>query len=177
MNMSTTILPYTLRKNKMEAKDGEKATSNSREESIKRLKPHKNHTSINEHVKAMRQYVRLKDGRRIRYTKQNIKDVRTGEFSEITLRSEDGTIFKAHELVICGQSKFFQKACHPEHFKVSTEAGVQKLYIKLMLLYRKELKITSTWNGAILQSFPYSSSISMCWITTIAPWSRSKDLF
>jgi hypothetical protein len=47
----------------------------------------------------------------------------TGEFSDITLKSEDGTVFKLHKLVICGQSKFFKKACHPDHFKVSKKVG------------------------------------------------------
>jgi hypothetical protein len=40
---------------KNDKEEDKKAVSSSREESIKRLRPHKNHTSINEHVKAMRQ--------------------------------------------------------------------------------------------------------------------------
>ncbi|RDI86401.1 hypothetical protein Vi05172_g3476 [Venturia inaequalis] len=79
--------------------DGKDAAANSKEETIKRQKPHKNHTAINEHVKAMRQ------------------KFESGEDSDVTLRAEDGTIFKLHKVIITGQSKFFKKACHPEHFK------------------------------------------------------------
>lgn len=81
--------------------DTNDAVANSKEESIKRQKPQKNHTAINEHVKAMRQ------------------KFESGEDSDVTLRAEDGTTFKLHKLIITGQSKFFKKACHPEHFKVS----------------------------------------------------------
>lgn len=48
-------------RNKMEGKVAPR-TFHSRDESIKRQKPHKNHTAINEHVKAMREYVKKKHG-------------------------------------------------------------------------------------------------------------------
>lgn len=99
------IPPFNPRKNKMDAKDADKSLS-AKEKFIKRQKPHKNHTAINEHVKAMRQ------------------KFESGEDSDVTLRAEDGTIFKLHKVIITGQSKFFKKACHPEHFKVSTSYSV-----------------------------------------------------
>ncbi|QDS69841.1 hypothetical protein FKW77_000169 [Venturia effusa] len=82
---------------------GMETSVHAKKESVKRQKPHKNHTAINEHVKAMRQ------------------KFESGEDSDVTLRAKDGTVFKLHKVIITGQSRFFKKACHPEHFKEGVE--------------------------------------------------------
>ena len=34
-------------------------------------------------------------------------------YSDLILRSSDGTTFRVHKVIVCTQSKFFGKACKP----------------------------------------------------------------
>lgn len=43
----------------------------------------------------------------------------SGKHSDLVLRCSDGSKFKVHKAVVCVQSKFFEKACEPESFRVS----------------------------------------------------------
>lgn len=43
----------------------------------------------------------------------------TGKHTDLTLRcTDDGKEFKVHKAIVCAQSKFFEKACEPDSFKV-----------------------------------------------------------
>lgn len=46
----------------------------------------------------------------------------TGKHADLVLRcTEDGKEFQVHKAIVCAQSKFFEKACEPENFKVSVD--------------------------------------------------------
>lgn len=43
----------------------------------------------------------------------------SGKHTDLVLRcTEDGKEFKVHKAIVCAQSKFLEKACEPDSFKV-----------------------------------------------------------
>ncbi|QDS69893.1 hypothetical protein FKW77_000815 [Venturia effusa] len=65
----------------------------------------------------------------------------TGKHADLVLRcTEDGKEFRVHKAIVCGQSKFFEKACEPGNFKEAKDNAINLTIgdsstIHLLLVY------------------------------------------